>query len=99
MVEGAPDFLSWMYWTFPSIILFGGIFLSILCLGIWDRYSPSVARKGFLPIETTRGDRLFIGFISSIIIYLLWMVVFKQSLLIVVTILVGVWLILLAWKG
>jgi predicted small integral membrane protein len=99
MIEGAPDFLFWMYWTFPSVIFFGGIFLSILCLGVWHRHSPSIARKGFLPIETTRGDRLFIGVISSIFIYLIWMAVFKLSLLIVATILVVVWLILLAWKG
>ena len=29
--------------------------------------------KGFLPLETTRGDRIFIGAISFIAIHLLWM--------------------------
>ena len=27
--------------------------------------SPTIMRKGFLPIETTRGDRLFIGLVSA----------------------------------
>ena len=99
MVEGAPDFLYWMYWTYPSIIFFGGIFLTILCLGIWYHRSPSVLRKGFLPIETTRGDRLFIGIISSIFIYLIWMAIFRDSLLIVATVIVILWFVLLAWKG
>ncbi len=99
MLENAPDFLYWMYWTYPSIIFFGGIFLAILSLGIWYRRSPSIPRKGFLPIETTRGDRLFIGIISSIFIYLIWLVIFKESLLIIATIIVVLWFILLAWKG
>lgn len=99
MVEGAPDFLYWMYWTYPSVIFFGGIFLTIFCLGVWYRRAPSVPRKGFLPIETTRGDRLFVGIISSIFIYLISMVFFKDNFLIVVTIFVVLWLILLAWKG
>ena len=27
--------------------------------------SPTVERKGFLPIRTTRGDRLFIGLLAA----------------------------------
>ena len=32
---------------------------------IWEKKSPTTLRKGFLPIETTRGDRLFIGLLSA----------------------------------
>ena len=32
---------------------------------IWELKSPTVMRKGFLPIATTRGDRLFIGLLSA----------------------------------
>ena len=33
---------------------------------------PSVARKGFLPLVTTRGDRLFIGLLLAAYINLAW---------------------------
>ena len=29
------------------------------------RRSPTVSRRGFLPIATTRGDRLFVGLLSA----------------------------------
>jgi predicted small integral membrane protein len=35
--------------------------------------SASVTRKGFLPIATTRGDRLYIGLICSAFINLAWL--------------------------
>ena len=32
---------------------------------VWEMKAPTIVRKGFLPIETTRGDRLFIGLVSA----------------------------------
>ncbi len=32
---------------------------------VWEIKSPTIERKGFLPIATTRGDRLFIGLLSA----------------------------------
>jgi predicted small integral membrane protein len=32
---------------------------------IWEIKSPTIMRKGFLPIATTRGDRLFIGLLAA----------------------------------
>lgn len=40
-------------------------------MGIWELRSPCVERKGFLPIVTTRGDRLFIGLLGSAYLHLL----------------------------
>jgi len=34
---------------------------------------PCVERKGWLPISTTRGDRLFIGLLSSAFVHLLFL--------------------------
>ena len=39
---------------------------------IWQVKSPSLERKGFLPISTTRGDRLFIGLLSAAYVNLAW---------------------------
>lgn len=64
---------SWMYWTWQSGLAIGGLFAAIALMGVWDAASPSVARKGFFPIETTRGDRFFIGVVSLIAIFLIWL--------------------------
>jgi predicted small integral membrane protein len=32
---------------------------------VWELRSPTVLRKGWLPIATTRGDRLFIGLLAA----------------------------------
>ena len=39
---------------------------------IWEIKSPTTLRRGWLPIETTRGDRLFIGLLCMAYINLLW---------------------------
>jgi hypothetical protein len=33
---------------------------------VWEIKSPTTLRKGFLPIATTRGDRLFIGLLRRL---------------------------------
>jgi predicted small integral membrane protein len=32
---------------------------------VWEMKSPTTFRKGWLPIQTTRGDRLFIGLVAA----------------------------------
>ena len=39
---------------------------------VWELRSPTVARKGLLPLVTTRGDRLFIGLLLAAYINLAW---------------------------
>ncbi len=56
--------LRWMAWTPPVAIFFGTIVLVLIGMTVWEIKSPSITRRGFLPIATTRGDRLFIGLLS-----------------------------------
>ena len=56
---------AWMAWTTPVAVFFISIALMLFGMTIWEMKSPTVMRKGFLPIETTRGDRLFIGLVSA----------------------------------
>jgi predicted small integral membrane protein len=56
---------EWMAWTLPVAIFFGCIVLMLVVMTVWEIKSPTVMRKGFLPIATTRGDRLFIGLLSA----------------------------------
>lgn len=63
---------SWMYWTTPVAIFFACVVLMLVGMTIWEVRSPTVERKGFLPMRTTRGDRLFIGLLSAAYINLGW---------------------------
>jgi predicted small integral membrane protein len=56
---------EWMAWTLPVSVFFTCIVLMLLGMTFWEIKSPTVMRKGFLPIETTRGDRLFIGLLGA----------------------------------
>ncbi len=56
---------NWMAWTTPVAIFFACIVLMLIGMSIWEIKSPTSMRRGFLPIETTRGDRLFIGLLAA----------------------------------
>ncbi|SPR97440.1 DUF2160 domain-containing protein [Cupriavidus taiwanensis] len=64
--------LSWMVWTTPVAVFFGCIVVMLVGMTILEIRSPSVLRKGFLPVATTRGDRLFIGLMCAAWINLAW---------------------------
>ncbi|MDR2333256.1 DUF2160 domain-containing protein [Diaphorobacter ruginosibacter] len=63
---------EWMAWTTPVAVFFTCIVLMLVGMTIWEIKSPTVMRKGFLPITTTRGDRLFIGLLTAAFINLIW---------------------------
>jgi len=56
---------EWMAWTLPVAVFFSCIVLMLIGMTVWEIKSPTVMRKGFLPIPTTRGDRLFIGLLAA----------------------------------
>mgnify|MGYP003419131226 CR=1 FL=1 len=56
---------DWMVWTLPVAVFFCCIALMLVGMTVWEIKSPTVMRKGFLPIATTRGDRLFIGLLAA----------------------------------
>ena len=56
---------DWMVWTTPVAVFFVCIALMLVGMTVWELRSPTTLRKGFLPIATTRGDRLFIGLLSA----------------------------------
>jgi predicted small integral membrane protein len=63
---------EWMAWTTPVAVFFVCIVLMLAGMTAWEIKSPTMMRKGFLPIETTRGDRLFIGLLSAAYVNLLF---------------------------
>lgn len=63
---------EWMAWTTPVAVFFVCIGLLLVGMTVWELRSPTVLRKGFLPIATTRGDRLFIGLLLAAYLNLAW---------------------------
>ena len=56
---------AWMVWTTPVAVFFIFIALLLAAMTVWEIKSPTTLRKGFLPMATTRGDRLFIGLLGA----------------------------------
>lgn len=54
----------WMAWTTPVAVFFIAIFVMLAGMTAWELRAPTITRRGFLPIATTRGDRLFIGLLT-----------------------------------
>ena len=57
--------MEWMAWTLPVAIFFGCIVLMLVVMTLLEIKYPTTLRRGWLPIATTRGDRLFIGLMAA----------------------------------
>jgi predicted small integral membrane protein len=91
--------VRWMQWSTHSIIFFIALFGTIIGMGIWDGFQPAVSRKGFFPMWTTRGDRLFLGIISTIGICLMWIALFADALMLIPLLLSAIWFFIVAKWG
>ena len=56
---------DWMVWTTPVAVFFSCIVLMLIGMTVWEIKSPTSLRRGWLPMATTRGDRLFIGLLAA----------------------------------
>ncbi|MFI6386902.1 DUF2160 domain-containing protein [Nonomuraea sp. NPDC050547] len=89
--------LEWMVWTAPTALVFAGLALLLVAMTVWARLSPPPARRGFLRIETDRGDRLYIGLISAAVVLAGWIAVTDLSMwlalgcALVVVAVIGIW--------
>jgi predicted small integral membrane protein len=69
---------EWMAWTLPVAVFFCCIVLMLVGMTVWEINAPTVERRGFLPIATTRGDRLFIGLLSAAYVNLAFVAVSEK---------------------
>ena len=72
-MEALATLIRSMAWTMPVAIFFAAIGAMLLIMTVWQIVRPTVERKGFLPMTTTRGDRLFIGLLSGAWIHIAWL--------------------------
>ena len=56
---------DWMAWTTPVAVFFVCIALMLAGMTVWELKSPTRMTRGFLPLDTSRGDRLFIGLLCA----------------------------------
>ena len=73
--------LSWMAWTWPTALLFIGIFTAMGVIILIEIKKPGTSdRHGVLGLTTTRGDRLFLTLLGSAYIFLAWLGLFGMPL-------------------
>jgi predicted small integral membrane protein len=71
---------EWMAWTLPVAVFFTCIALMLVGMTVWEIKSPTVMRKGFLPMDTTRGDRLFVGLLSAAYLNLAFLAISEKMI-------------------
>ena len=73
--------LSWMAWTWPTATFFIVVVLSIVAMGVWERFSPAAIQGGVVfGLDTTRGDRLFISWLGTGFINMGWLAFYGAPL-------------------
>ena len=76
-----PD-LEWMAWTPGTAMFVGGVFLGLVALAVLAVVRPSTPRKGFLPMPTARGDRVYVAVLGTGLIMILVLAVTSLALLV-----------------
>jgi predicted small integral membrane protein len=57
--------LEWMAWT-PQTAVFVALVFGVLAgLAAFTAWHPPVPRKGFLPMTTSGGDRVYVGLLGT----------------------------------
>lgn len=73
--------LSWMAWTWPTALVFIGIFAALGVLTVIEiRHPGGAERRGVFGLTTTRGDRLFLSLLGTVYIFLAWLGLFGMPL-------------------
>lgn len=86
-----------MYWTQPTAIFFTAIAAMLAVMTVLQLVWPTRERRGFLPMATTRGDRLFVGLLGSAWIHLGWLALTVLPLWIASAVAVLWFLVVMRW--
>ena len=62
-----------MAWTWPTGLFFISVGVMLMTMIVIEIKWPGIDRRGFLPMLTSRGDRLFISLLSAAYIHLVWL--------------------------
>lgn len=65
--------LGWMAWTWPTALFFVCVGVGLVLLTWLERRFPTRPRRGWLPLTTTRGDRVFIALLAAAFVHIAWL--------------------------
>lgn len=70
--------MNWMAWTLPTALFFGAIGLLLITMTLVELWRPTVMARGWLPMATTRGDRIFISLLAAAVLHVAWLALFTS---------------------
>lgn len=62
--------LEWMAWTSATFVFVLVVLGSLVALTVLAVLRPSTERRGFLPMPTARGDRIYVGLLGTGLIFI-----------------------------
>ena len=83
--------LEWMAWTAGTFVLVVCVFAALVGLAVLAAVRPSTPRKGFLPMATARGDRIYVGLLGTGLILVL-LIAFSSAPVVLGLALGAVWM-------
>ena len=89
--------MNWMAWTLPTALFFLGIAVLLLVMVLVELKRPGTDRRGFFPLVTSRGDRLFISLLGAAYVHLLWLGLTSLPLVLASLIAVAVGIVVMRW--
>ncbi len=89
--------MQWMAWTVPTALFFIAIVTMLACMLVWELLSPTRLRAGFLPMATTRGDRLFVGLLTMAFVHIAWLGLSDASVLPATVLGLGLMVVIMRW--
>ena len=91
-----PD-LEWMAWTTSTAVFAGCVLLFLIALAALAVWRPSTPRKGFLPMPTARGDRVYVALLGTGLILIIVLAMTSLALTVGLAI-AAVWaVVVLGW--
>jgi predicted small integral membrane protein len=90
--------LEWMAWTTSTSLFVLGVFVALAGLTVLAVLRPSTPRRGFLPMPTARGDRIYVGLLGTGLI-LVVLVAFTSLPILGGVALGGVWMFVVVRWG
>jgi predicted small integral membrane protein len=57
--------LEWMAWTTGTAVFVACVLAALVALAVLAALHPPVPRKGFLPMPTALGDRIYVGLLGT----------------------------------
>lgn len=70
--------MNWMAWTLPTALFFCAIGLLLVTMTLLELRRPTALVRGWLPMATTRGDRIFISLLAAAGWHVAWLAMFTS---------------------